>query len=266
MTEQCSMQTDWRGRKVIVTGGTSGTGFRTAQTLLSNGADVSVVGRDRERSEQALAALQGLEGSAHLSVANCGDPAAATRAVEEAVSALGGLDVVVSAGASGIGDPKPFADMTTDEIHAGLMSRFLARIYPVHAALPYLKGRVGSNVVLLTTDAGRHATSGESIVGAYAASIIAFTKTLARELSRDQIRVNAVSMTLTADTRSWDAIFDSDSFQKTLFEKAVTRFPFGRPPSAQEVADVVIFLASNHASQVSGQTISVNGGLSFGGW
>ena len=80
------------------------------------------------------------------------------------------------------------------------------------------------------------------------------------------MRVNAVSMTLTSDTHSWNTIFGEDSFQKTLLEKAAARFPFGRPPTAQEVADVAVFLASSKAGQVAGQTVSVNGGLSFGGW
>lgn len=256
----------WAKRKVLVTGGTSGTGFRTAQTLLSQGADVVIVGRDTERAESAMAQLSDLPGSATLVLADCGEPAEAARAVGEAAAALDGIDVLISAGARGTGDPKPFADMSTDEIRTGLTTRFLARVYPVHAAIPHLRESAGANIVLLTTDAARHATSGESIVGAYAASIIAFTKTLARELSRDQVRVNAVSMTLTADTHSWNTIFGSDSFQKKLFEKAAARFPFGRPPSAQEVADAVVFLASREAAQVSGQTLSVNGGLSFGGW
>jgi 3-oxoacyl-[acyl-carrier protein] reductase len=201
-----------------------------------------------------------------LSVGDCGDYATAARVVDEAVSTLGALDVLVSAGASSTALPKPFAEMSPDEITNGLVSRYTARLYPVHAAIPHLRGRQGANVVLLTTDAGRHATSGEVVVGAYAAGIISVTKSLARELSRDHVRVNAVSMTLTADTRSWERIFQDDGFQNALFAKAVQRFPSGAPPTASEVAEVVVFLASSGAAQVTGQMVSVNGGLSFGGW
>jgi 3-oxoacyl-[acyl-carrier protein] reductase len=92
------------------------------------------------------------------------------------------------------------------------------------------------------------------------------TKTLAKEFSRWQIRVNSVSLTLTSDTPSWDRIFGEETFQTGLFSKALARFPSGRAPTAEEVARVAVFLASDQSSQVTGQTVSVNGGLSFGGW
>lgn len=256
----------WNKRKVLITGGTSGTGMRAAEKLLGAGADVVVVGRDRGRADEALARLEKLGGSVAVAVGDCADYEQAERVVHEAVSHLAGLDVVISAGARGKGDPKPFETMASDEIRDGLMTRFLARVQPVHAAIPHLRGRPGASVVLLTTDAGRHATSGETIVGAYAAAVIQFTKTLARELSRDEIRVNAISMTLTSDTEAWNSIFAGDDFQRKVFEKALSRFPFGEPPTSSEVADAVVFLASAEASQITGQTISVNGGLSFGGW
>jgi 3-oxoacyl-[acyl-carrier protein] reductase len=256
----------WDGRRVLITGGTSGTGYRTAERLLRAGAQVVVNGRSIERGEEALARLSATSQDVALSIGDCADYATAERVVDDAVRSLGGLDVLVSAGASSTSNPKPFAEMSPDEITEGLVSRYTARLYPVHAAIPHLRGRPGANIVLLTTDAGRHATSGEVVVGAYAAGIIAVTKSLARELSRDRVRVNAVSMTLTADTRSWERIFADEGFQSALFSKAVERFPFGQPPSASDVAQTVVFLASPAAAQITGQTVSVNGGLSYGGW
>jgi 2-hydroxycyclohexanecarboxyl-CoA dehydrogenase len=256
----------WAGRRVLITGGTSGTGYRTAERLLSAGAHVVVNGRSRTRGDEALALLRETSPDVALSVGDCADYPTAARVVDEAAGSLGGLDVLVSAGASSASHPKPFADMSPEEVTEGLYSRYTARLFPVHAAIPHLRGRSGANVVLLTTDAGRHATSGEVVVGAYAAGIISVTKSLARELSRDRVRVNAVSMTLTAGTRSWDRIFQDDGFQNALFTKAVERFPFGGPPAATDVANAVVFLASAEAAQITGQTLSVNGGLSFGGW
>jgi 3-oxoacyl-[acyl-carrier protein] reductase len=73
-------------------------------------------------------------------------------------------------------------------------------------------------------------------------------------------------MTLTSGTQSWESIFGEDSYQKDLFAKALDRFPFGAAPSAHDVSEAVVFLASARAAHVTGQTLSVNGGLSFGGW
>jgi 2-hydroxycyclohexanecarboxyl-CoA dehydrogenase len=261
-----SAQRPWSDKTVLITGGTSGTGFRAAQRFLDRGANVVINGRSAERGQDALATLGEHRSRVALSIADCADYAQASRMIEESVAAFGSIDVLVSAGASGKGSPKPFADMSADEIRDGVMTRFLARMYPVHAAIPQLRARPGSCVVMLTTDAGRHATSGETMVGAYAAGVIQTTKTLARELSRDQIRVNTVSMTLTAGTRSWDQIFGTESFEKHLFEKAILRFPFGQAPDAEDVANAVVFLASPEAAHITGQTLSVNGGLSFGGW
>jgi 3-oxoacyl-[acyl-carrier protein] reductase len=73
-------------------------------------------------------------------------------------------------------------------------------------------------------------------------------------------------MTLTSGTQFWETIFGQESYQKDLFAKALDRFPFGTAPSAGDVAEAVVFLASAGAAHVTGQTLSVNGGLSFGGW
>jgi 2-hydroxycyclohexanecarboxyl-CoA dehydrogenase len=176
----------------------------------------------------------------------------------------GAIDIVVSAGARNEVGPMPFAEMTVDQLQRAFETRLYPRLFPVHAALPALRNRGGS-VVMLTTDAARHVTPGESVVGAAGAAVLLMTKALARELARWNVRVNSVAMTITSDTPSWDRIFASESFQSRLFTKAVERFPQGRPPTAAEVADVAVFLAAD-ATQVTGQTVSVNGGLSFGGW
>ena len=254
------------GRVALITGSTGGVGFQVAGMLAARGATVVINGRGQERGDAALKALQGLSGRVYLVTGDCIDPHEAARVVQQAAGLEGRLDVLVSAGAEGRVAPKPFAEMSAEEIVTAYQTRFLPRILPVHAAVPFLREQGGS-VVMLTTDAARHPTPGESIVGAVGAGVILMTKALAKELSRWRIRVNSVAMTLTSDTPSWDRIFGGDAaFQQQLFTKLNDRFPGGRAPTAQEVAQVVAFLASDAASQVTGQTVSVNGGLSFGGW
>jgi 3-oxoacyl-[acyl-carrier protein] reductase len=223
-------------------------------------------GRSRENGERALARLAAVSGKASLALGDCSDHASAVDVARQAAAINGGIDIVVSAGAEGRVSPRPFADMTGDELVEAYQSRFFPRIFPVHAALPHMRERGGS-IVMLCTDAARHPTPGESVVGAVGAGIILMTKALAKELARSRIRVNSVAMTLTSGTPSWDRIFSNDkTFSSKLFTKLNEKFPAGRPPSADEVADAVVFLASDHAGQITGQTLSVNGGLSFGGW
>jgi 3-oxoacyl-[acyl-carrier protein] reductase len=265
--ESLAQYTGLDDKVALVTGSSGGLGFRIAEKLLRGGATVIINSRSAESGQSALRQLRAISDRVHLAAGDCGDYQLACSVARTAAErGNGGFDILVSSGAQGRVAPKPFADFTADEIVTAYQSRFLPRIYPVHAALPYLRVRGGS-VVMVGTDAGRHPTPGESIVGAVGAGVILMTKALAKEFSRWRIRVNSVSLTLTSDTPSWDRIFAGDqNFQSKLFEKLAERFPSGRPPSAEEVARVATFLATDEAAQVTGQTISVNGGLSFGGW
>jgi 3-oxoacyl-[acyl-carrier protein] reductase len=263
------MSSDFKGKVALVTGASGGVGLRVAEKLARDGAIVVINGRSREKAEKGAAEVRAgadvPSDHVHVAVGDTSDYDATVEVARAAAAIDGGIDIVVSSGAQGAVRPMPFAEMTGPELVTAFNSRFFARINPVHAALPYLRKRGGS-VVMVGTDAGRHPTPGESVVGAFGAGVILMTKTLAKEFSRWNIRVNSVSLTLTSDTPSWDRIFGEKTFQTGLFSKALERFPSGRAPTAEEVARVAVFLASEQASQVNGQTVSVNGGLSFGGW
>lgn len=256
---------DLAGKVALVTGSSGGIGYRIAEKLAANGAHVVINSRTAASGEKALAGLKAVSPNVTLALGDCGDYGAASKIVETAAAIRDGLDILVSSGAQGSVPPMPFAVMSGDQLAEAFQSRFYARIFPVHAAVPHLRKRGGA-VVMVGTDAGRHPTPGESIVGVVGAGVIIMTKALAREFSRWKIRVNSVSLTLTSDTPSWDRIFASESFQSGLFAKALAKFPSGRAPTAEEVARVAVFLASEESAQVTGQTVSVNGGLSFGGW
>jgi 2-hydroxycyclohexanecarboxyl-CoA dehydrogenase len=254
-----------KGKAALITGGSAGIGLHIAEQLAEAGAQVFINGRSAERGERVAASLREISRDVRFIAGDCASYQDAATVVDSARSLAGRLDILVSAGAEGQTGPTPFAEMTPEQIENELRKRLLPRIFPVHAALPALRENGGS-VVLLTTDAGRYATPGESVLGAVGASVIMMTKTLAKEFSRFKIRVNSIALALTSGTPTWDRLFAGESFQRDLFTKVVERFPFGRPPSAAEAAAVAVFLASDAAAQVTGQTISVNGGLSFGGW
>lgn len=256
---------EFKDKVALITGGSGGIGFHVAEQLAGAGAQVFINGRSAERGERAAAKLREISQDVRFIAGDCASYQDVAAVVDTARSGAGRLDILVSAGAEGETGPAPFAELTPQQIEGEFRRRLLPRIFPVHAALPLLRENGGS-VVLLTTDAGRYATPGESVLGAVGASVIMMTKVLAKEFSRYKIRVNSIALALTSGTPTWDRLFAGESFQRDLFTKVVERFPFGRAPSADEAAAVAVFLASDAAAQVTGQTISVNGGLSFGGW
>jgi len=255
----------FKGKAALITGGSDGIGLRVAEQLAEAGAHVFINGRSAERGERAVAKLREISPDVRFISGDCASYQDVAAVVDTARSAAGRLDILISAGAEGEIGPTPFAELTPEQIETEFRKRLFPRIFPVHAAWSALRENGGS-VVLLTTDAGRYATPGESVLGAVGASIIMMTKALAKEFSRDKIRVNSIALALTSDTPTWDRAFADEGFWRDLGTKVVERFPFGRPPAADEVAAVAVFLASDAAAQVTGQTISVNGGLSFGGW
>jgi 2-hydroxycyclohexanecarboxyl-CoA dehydrogenase len=263
--KQMAGPAEFTGKAALVTGSSAGVGFRVAEQLAEAGANVFINGRSAERGELAEARLRESGHDVRFIAGDCASYQDVVAVIDTARSSAGKLDILISAGAEGEIGPTPLAEMTPQQIENEFHKRLMPRIFPVHAALSALRENGGS-VVLLTTEAGRSVTPGESVLGAVGASIIMMTKTLAKELGRFKIRVNSVALSLTSDTPTWERLRRSEGFERDLFTKLVDRFPFGRPPSADEAAALAVFLASTAAAQMTGQTISVNGGLSFGGW
>jgi 2-hydroxycyclohexanecarboxyl-CoA dehydrogenase len=254
---------DMHGRVVLITGGSAGIGFKIAGTLLAAGATVIINGRDTTRGARALESLA--SDRAFFEAGDCSDAEGAREVVANVTGRHGGISSLVASGGAAHRTPHLFQDVTDDDFGEIYRAQFLNRVFPIRAALPHMR-ESGGSIVILSTDAGRHSTVGESIHGAMGAAKIMLTKTLAREFGRWHIRVNCLALTITSGTESFEAVINGDGWARGIFEKAVRRFPFGRPPDADEVARVALFLASDQSAQVTGQTISVNGGLSFGGW
>jgi 2-hydroxycyclohexanecarboxyl-CoA dehydrogenase len=258
-----ALAADLRGSVAWVTGGTAGVGLAIAQALLAAGATVVISGRDPVRGQQALERL----GHAAASVVpgDCADPQQARAMAGQIVALHGRLDILVASG--GAVDEKPglFHEVPDGHFAEVYRHQFLNRVFPIRAALSALRER-GGCVLLIGTDAGRHATVGETVHGSLGSATIMLTKTLAREFSRWDIRVNCLALTFTAGTDAFEEVMGRGDWLTALYQKAVRRFPRGRPPLAAEVAQAALFLVSAQATQITGQTISVNGGLSFGGW
>lgn len=257
---------DMDGKVALIIGSTTSIGFRVAETLARRGARVVLNGRGEETGRQAAERLRSQRLQAFFEQGDATRYEDMTRVAAAVEQRIGPIDILVSCGTPSIQGPAPFLDLKPEQLAPALQMRVLPRLYPTHAVAPLMRERKRGAVVFLASDAARHPTPGESMIGAANAAIVMLTKVLASEFSRWHLRVNCVAITLTSDTDRYGQIFGSSGFTNKLFSKALERFPFGRSPTASEVADVVAFLASEQAAQMTGQTVSVNGGLSFGGW
>jgi 2-hydroxycyclohexanecarboxyl-CoA dehydrogenase len=261
------MQADLSGRTAVVTGATRGIGRAIALKLAACGAQVVVHGRDAEAGAQVCE-----EAARHgpMPIFFAGDilrPEVGRDLMQRCVDEFGRIDILVSSGARLWPRPQLFEETPVDQLPAYFEGRPMSRLFPIHAAVPHMKRQRYGKIVSLTTDAGRVPTPSESLIGASAAALIFFTRAAARELARWGIRLNAISTSLTADTPSHDHYLDaqqsgSDAVIIKAFQKLEARAAFGLNRT-QDLAELALYLCAAESDQLSGATVSVNGGASF---
>lgn len=257
---------DLHGKVALVTGSTAGIGFRIAEALARRGAKVALNGRRVAVGEEAMGRLAKIDAEIIFEAGNAARYDEISCVIAAVEQRFGAIDILVCSGGSDTPGPTLFHELNPEIFVQAFEARYLAKVFPVHAALPSMRERQRGSIVLVSTDGGRQATPGQVLNGSIGAATILTTKAMALEFSRWKIRVNCLALTVTSDTPILDERLSTPGFGREVLKKALSRFPFGAPPTAEEVARVAAFLASNEACQVTGQTISVNGGLSFGGW
>jgi 2-hydroxycyclohexanecarboxyl-CoA dehydrogenase len=249
--------------RYLITGGTSGIGLATAARL-SRLPDARVVinGRDVARGEAASLKLRELAPHARIAfvAADVSNKDSVANMIAHAHDELDGpIDVLVNS-AGGDFVPTLFHETSLQSIDAAVSQWLLATMYCCRLALPYMSD--GGAIVNVASDAAKVPTPGETVVGAVMAGIAMFSRTLAMEAKRRHIRVNAVTPSLVRDTRTFARI-TAGGFSAKLFEKATRAAHLGLP-EPDEVAAIIAFLASPDAARITGQVISVNGGISAG--
>ena len=246
----------------LVTGGTSGIGLAAAAGLIGAGVGrIAVNGRDRQRGEAAAAHLRSLRASAKVVFlpADVTTPEGAGEVCERTVSELGGVDIVVNC-AGGDHAPELLHDIELARV-AGILDHYvLGPLHVCRAILPHMMAARGGVIVNVASDAGRVPTPGACLNGAAMAAIVMFSRTLALEAKRSGIRVHAVTPSIVKDTRTFDRVM-AEGFSAKLFAKAMARASLG-VVEPQDVAAAIVFLASPAASRMTGQVLSVNGGIS----
>jgi len=259
------VEADLSGKVALVTGSSKGIGRAIAVRFAENGASVVVNARTPGPALEVVERVRALGREAHFEPADLYDYQDVKRMVDSAVQRFGHIDILVANGAAAGPPPQPFHEIDPKAYGDCVSSHLFTRLHVVRAALDHMMARQSGKIIMVTTDAGRTPTRGESLIGGAAAAVVLMTKVLAQELARWKIRVNTICTTVTRDTPGYDtATSQQDTHLANLFKKAEERMPFGMN-KPDDIAQLALFLASEDSNQITGQIFSISGGLSFPG-
>ncbi|MET0552574.1 MAG: 3-oxoacyl-ACP reductase FabG [Vicinamibacteria bacterium] len=242
-----------RGRNVLVTGGSRGIGRAAVLAFADAGARVAIhYARDAHAAEATAAEARALGAEAFTLAADLHAAAPARALVDAAAERLGGLDAVVVN--HGIWKPAPLTDMTDAQWDETLAVNLTSAWAVCQQAARHLVPRRRGAIVTIASTAGQRGEAGYAHYAASKGGLIALTRSLAAELAPAGVRVNGVAPGWVATDMTREALAAPEAIP------SVARIPRGRPGTPEEIAAAVVFLASDRASYLYGEVLSVNGG------
>jgi len=241
-----------------VTGGASGIGRAIAHALAREGARVAVLDLDEGGARETAAEIERAGGSAAVHRVDVTDVGAVDGAIDAVAARWSGLHVLVNC--AGWDKPMPFVETTPEFWDKILAVNLRGPLACTRAALRHMIKADYGKIVTIASDAGRVGSTGEAVYSAAKGGLIAFTKTVAREVARHHINVNCV-----CPGPSDTPLFQKEFAEKSpkLAESLKRVIPWGRLGVPDDVAPAVVFLASDDAGFITGQTLSVSGGLTM---
>ncbi|MBS0521541.1 MAG: 2-hydroxycyclohexanecarboxyl-CoA dehydrogenase [Proteobacteria bacterium] len=250
------------GRTVVVTGGGGGIGGATCRRFAAEGAKVAVFDLNDAAAQKVAATIREAGGVAEAFSCDIASRASVDAAVAAAASRLGPIDVLVNN--AGWDVFRPFVKTEPADWERLIAINLTGALHMHHAILPAMSARKYGRIVNVASDAARVGSSGEAVYAACKGGLVAFSKTIAREHARHGITVNVVCPGPT-DTALLAGVAAGAADPKKLIDAFTRAIPLGRLGQPDDLAGAIAFLASDDAAFVTGQVLSVSGGLTMNG-
>ena len=252
----------FEGKTVIVTGGGGGIGGASCRRFAREGAQVAVLDLNPEAAEQVAAQIRADGGQATAFRCDITDRASVDAAVQAVQAQLGPTDVLVNN--AGWDVFKPFTKTEPAQWDKLIAINLTGALHMHHAVLPGMAARKAGRIVNIASDAARVGSSGEAVYAACKGGLVAFSKTIAREHARHGITVNVVCPGPT-DTALFADYKEGAGNPEKLMEAFTRSIPLGRIGQPDDLPGAILFFASDDAAFVTGQVLSVSGGLTMNG-
>ena len=250
-----------KGKAALVTGGGGGIGRAVALALAGAGAKTAVADIATDNAVKVSGEVQALGVEGMACTVDLTKKADVDRMVSDVITRLGQIDILVNC--QGWDRLEPFVESNEETWEKLLGINFKSVLYTTKAVLPHMISRGnGGKIVNIASDAGRVGSSWEAVYAGTKGGVIAFSKTIAREVARYKINVNVVCPGLT-ETPLLSAVRTQSEQTGKIIDAVTKATPFRRVAQPDEVAQAVLFFSSPAAAFITGQTLSVSGGLTM---